>query len=75
MPNKPKNRLGTFDPVEHRRQKQAAREKDAEDLVAGRVTAEELNRTNSLFASFPPGSITIKHDPFAERYRKKQKKP
>lgn len=35
------------------------------------MTAEELARQNSLFGSFPPGSITIAHDPYAERYRKK----
>jgi hypothetical protein len=61
---------GTFDPVEHRRAKQAAREKDADDLAAGRVTAEELTMRNSLFASFPPGSITIKEYPEARLGKK-----
>lgn len=63
-------KYNTFD--EHRRAKQAQRDKDAEDLAADRVTAKELTRRNSLFAHFPPGSITIKHDPFLERYRKRK---
>lgn len=68
-------KYNTFDPVEHRRAKQAQRDKDAEDLAAGRVTAEELTRRNSMFAGFPPGSIRIKHDPYLERYKAKKKPP
>jgi hypothetical protein len=62
---------GTFDPVEHRRQKQAAREKDAADLASGRVSPEELTRRNSLF---PEGvALRIKHDPYLERYKGKRR--
>lgn len=43
--------LGTFDPIERRREKQAARDKDEEDLRAGRVTPEELSKRNGFFSA------------------------
>lgn len=40
-----------FDPQKLREEKQRAREKDDEDLKAGRVTPAELSRRNGLFST------------------------
>jgi hypothetical protein len=39
-----------FDPKELAREKQASREKDAQDLSSGRVSPQEMRRRNAHFA-------------------------
>lgn len=39
-----------FNPIERQRAKQAAREQDDRDLIAGRISAEELNARNGFFS-------------------------
>lgn len=51
MGKPPKIEVETFDPEERRREKQAAREKDDEDLRTGKVTAEQLRKRNGFFSS------------------------
>jgi hypothetical protein len=42
-----------FDPAERAREKQAARQQDSDDLISGRVSAQELQRRNG----FIPGHV------------------
>lgn len=42
-----------FDPAERAREKQLSRERDAEDLASGRISAQELQRRNR----FVPGHV------------------
>jgi hypothetical protein len=46
-----RQQIGTFDPVERRREKQVARDRDDEDLRTGRKTAEQLSRENFFMSS------------------------
>ena len=41
----------TFDPIERRAEKQAQRDVDAEALVRGDITRDELARANGLISS------------------------
>jgi hypothetical protein len=55
-----------LDPAERAREKEESRRQDEEDLAAGRITREELNRRNS-FIDWSKIKITIlwdkiKHD-------------
>jgi hypothetical protein len=49
---KPKVEISYFDPKERRREKQASRDADAEALRSGKITREELQQQNSMFAAF-----------------------
>jgi hypothetical protein len=48
---RPRAKQGTFNPEQRRLEKQAARDKDDEDLRTGKVTREELQKRNSLFGA------------------------
>lgn len=52
MTDEPKKPLKVefYDPKERARQKQAARDKDDEDLRTGKVTREELRKRNGFFS-------------------------
>lgn len=45
-------KIGEFDPIALRREKQLARERDDRDLREGRVSGEELRLRNGLFSGF-----------------------
>jgi hypothetical protein len=45
-------KIGEFDPIALRQEKQLARERDERDLREGRVSAEELRMRNGLFSGF-----------------------
>ena len=45
-------KVGEYDPIARRREKQLARERDDRDLREGRVSAEELRMRNGLFSGF-----------------------
>jgi len=42
----------TIDPAARQREKQASRDRDAEDLAAGRKTREQLARDNGSFSLY-----------------------
>jgi len=50
----------TFDPAEHRSEKARARKQDDDDLAAGIVTPQELNRRNGLFSSVDLSKATVR---------------
>lgn len=48
----------TFDPAERAKQKQASRDKDAEDLASGLKSTEDLRKENGKFA-FPDAVVDL----------------
>ena len=48
-----------LDPKKRAAEKQAARDQDAADLAAGRVTPEELNKRNGVFSALDLGSFEL----------------
>ena len=45
-------RIGVLDQAARQREKQRARDRDAEDLRSGRVSQDELARHNGFFSAF-----------------------
>lgn len=52
--------IGTFDPEERAREKQASRDRDDAEIAAGLATHAEINRRNGAFA-FPRHRIRIRY--------------
>jgi hypothetical protein len=50
---------GLYDPSERERAKQASRDRDAEDLISGRVSAGELQRRNAFISEESARSAEI----------------
>ena len=50
-------KVGCLDFRERIREKQAARDADAEDLASGRRSAAEISRSNNMFSGLGPGVL------------------
>jgi hypothetical protein len=53
------NKRATFNWEDRMREKQAARDKDDDDLRSGKVTPEQLQQRNSMFAGLDLSKATV----------------